>query len=411
MADGNISKIQLPNGNIYDIKDEKVKTVNISGTEQFLVFGARTGTETKMTSVALKYTEDSSIGTLIVGYPNTSGRVQGKIQLNGNSSFTTTIVSSNASAHRTITLPNASGTVALTSDIPTVPSWALASSKPTYTASEVGALPSTTTIPSITLNGSSTTSPSFYAPTTAGIDGYVLTSNGSGAPIWATVAAVGMIEMFAGSVAPNHWLLCDGSAVSRTTYSALFAVIGTTYGGGDGSTTFNLPDLVGRVPIGAGTGSAITSTQHTLGSTGGEETHTLTPEETALKGHTHSLSDHTHTLSSHTHTTTIGSHRHYPYSGSSYKFVQTTSGQTVNAGGISGSGTRVYIAAATSATTNWQSQTGSTDIGNKTSGGPSNNISGVPSDNTSGNVTETNGTAHNIMQPYLSINYIIYAGE
>ena len=63
-------------------------------------------------------------------------------------------------------------------------SWAKASTKPTYTASEVGALPSTTTIPAITLNGSGSTSPSFYAPTTAGTSGYVLKSNGSGAPTW-----------------------------------------------------------------------------------------------------------------------------------------------------------------------------------------------------------------------------------
>src|SRR5215469_16888224 len=48
---------------------------------------------------------------------------------------------------------------------------------------------------------------------------------------------------FAGATAPSGWLMCDGSAVSRTTYSALYAVIGTAYGAGDGSTTFNLPDM------------------------------------------------------------------------------------------------------------------------------------------------------------------------
>lgn len=52
----------------------------------------------------------------------------------------------------------------------------------------------------------------------------------------------GMVSPYAGSVAPAGWLICDGSAISRTTYSALFAVIGTTYGAGDGSTTFNIPD-------------------------------------------------------------------------------------------------------------------------------------------------------------------------
>lgn len=60
---------------------------------------------------------------------------------------------------------------------------------------------------------------------------------------------------YAGSTIPGGWLECDGSAVSRTTYAALFAAIGTTWGVGDGSSTFNLPDLRGRTPIGAGTGT------------------------------------------------------------------------------------------------------------------------------------------------------------
>ena len=62
----------------------------------------------------------------------------------------------------------------------------------------------------------------------------------------------GLISPYAGSSAPTNWLLCDGSAVSRTTYSALFAITSTTYGVGNGSTTFNLPDLRARTPIGIG---------------------------------------------------------------------------------------------------------------------------------------------------------------
>lgn len=65
---------------------------------------------------------------------------------------------------------------------------------------------------------------------------------------------IGTIDVFAKSTVPTaNWLACDGSAVSRTTYAALFAIIGTTFGVGDGSTTFNLPDLRGKSPIGAGT--------------------------------------------------------------------------------------------------------------------------------------------------------------
>ena len=66
---------------------------------------------------------------------------------------------------------------------------------------------------------------------------------------------IGTIKEFAGSSAPTKWLVCNGTAISRTTYSDLFSVIGTTYGAGDGSTTFNIPDFQGRSPKGVGTSS------------------------------------------------------------------------------------------------------------------------------------------------------------
>ena len=69
----------------------------------------------------------------------------------------------------------------------------------------------------------------------------------------------GMLAPYAGKTAPEGWLLCDGSAVSRTAYAALFAVIGTTYGAGNGSTTFTLPDLRGRVAAGANASNALAS--------------------------------------------------------------------------------------------------------------------------------------------------------
>ena len=73
----------------------------------------------------------------------------------------------------------------------------------------------------------------------------------------ATAAPAGRIEAYAGATAPTGYLLCDGTAVSRTTYAALFAITSTTYGVGDGSTTFNVPDLRGRVPVGVGTNAAV----------------------------------------------------------------------------------------------------------------------------------------------------------
>ena len=90
--------------------------------------------------------------------------------------------------------------------------------------------------------------------------------------------------MFAGATAPSGWLICDGSAISRTTYSTLYAVIGTTYGSGDGSTTFNLPDLRGRVAVGVGNGTATGHTNHTLGQKSGNE-------NTIVPYHHHGLHD------------------------------------------------------------------------------------------------------------------------
>jgi microcystin-dependent protein len=111
---------------------------------------------------------------------------------------------------------------------------------------------------------------------------------------------VGIVSPFAGSSAPTGWLLCDGTAISRTTYSALFGVVGTTYGAGDASTTFNVPDLRGRTPIGAGTGAGLTA--RTLGATTGVESVTLTAAQSGLPAHTHTNSAST--------TTTGGSHGH-----------------------------------------------------------------------------------------------------
>jgi hypothetical protein len=87
---------------------------------------------------------------------------------------------------------------------------------------------------------------------------------------------VGEIKALGGSAVPPGTLLCDGSAVSRSTYARLFATIGTTWGAGDNSTTFNLPPP-GVMFIGAGT--AASGTVYTLGQKGGAETHTLATAE------------------------------------------------------------------------------------------------------------------------------------
>ena len=93
----------------------------------------------------------------------------------------------------------------------------------------------------------------------------------------------GSITMYGGSSAPTGYLLCDGSNVSRTTYASLYSAIGTTYGAGDGSTTFAVPNLKGKVPVGRD--SSDTSFD-VLGETGGAKTHTLTVSEMPSHSHT-----------------------------------------------------------------------------------------------------------------------------
>jgi microcystin-dependent protein len=139
--------------------------------------------------------------------------------------------------------------------------------------------------------------------TTAGdILAFISEDSGNWREVWRNVAGgtvvPGTITIDAGTSAPDGWLQCYGQAVSRTTYSAIFSRLSTTYGVGDGSTTFNLPDLRGRVVAGQddmGGSSANRLTNQsggldgdTLGDTGGSETHTLIDAE--LSSHTHTAS-------------------------------------------------------------------------------------------------------------------------
>jgi len=102
---------------------------------------------------------------------------------------------------------------------------------------------------------------------------------------------IGCLLPFAGpGDVPDGYLLADGSEVSRTQYLSLFQILGETWGPGDGSTTFNIPDLRRRVPVGTGTGTAQLGGD--VGDLGGAEDVALT--EAQLRAHSHSLSAHTH---------------------------------------------------------------------------------------------------------------------
>jgi len=117
-----------------------------------------------------------------------------------------------------------------------------------------------------------------------------------GSPLWEGAdVPVGTINMYAGAVAdiPTGWLLCNGAAVSRTTYAQLFAVLDTEYGVGDGSGTFNVPNFVtsNKFPRAATNDAG-------RGTTGGESTHTLTGAESGTSVHTHGITDpgHSHSM-------------------------------------------------------------------------------------------------------------------
>ena len=140
------------------------------------------------------------------------------------------------------------------------------------------------------LLGNGTSAPLTVAP---GTDGNVLTSNGT---TWTSTnpqgVPTGTMLDFGGSSAPTGYLLCDGSNVSRSTQAALFAVLGTAFGAGDGSTTFGLPDFRRKVAVGSG-GTSTATLGNARGNTGGAETHTLSSNE--MPSHTHIQDAHGHT--------------------------------------------------------------------------------------------------------------------
>lgn len=184
------------------------------------------------------------------------------------------------------------------------------------------------------------------------------------------IIPTGGLLAYGGSSAPSGYLLCDGSAVSRSTYAALFSTIGTTYGVGDGSTTFNLPDMRGRHAVGAGTGTGggasgsgaptggSTLTARAAGNWAGEETHTLTTAQ---------MPTHTHTA-----TVTDPGHQHIV--------------KVWNAAG--GNGPFAYNADGTI---------------NVNQAPVESNTTGI----TVSNASSGSGTTHNVMNPFIVTNFII----
>ena len=150
-----------------------------------------------------------------------------------------------------------------------------------------------------------------YTMTTAQCSGrkYVTCPYDTSKVVCDTGAIIGEIRLWAGSSAPKGWKICDGTSLSTTTYSALYAVIGTTYGGS--GSYFYLPNFKGRVPVGVGyaTSSAYT---YSRGSKGGEEKHTLTISEMPSHNHGYTGAYGNGFPDGSGDTTTVGVDRSYP---------------------------------------------------------------------------------------------------
>ena len=217
------------------------------------------------------------------------------------------------------------------------------------------------------------------------------------------IEAVGSIKMFAGSSAPTGWLLCDGSAISRATYADLFGIVGTTYGSGNGSTTFNLPNLKGRVPVGYDSGQ---TEFDTLGETGGAKTHTLTSSE--MPSHTHTQDSHNHTQDAHTHTQ--NSHNHtqdaHTHTQNSHNHTQDSHNHTQDAHQHS-----VSLAKAAGGNAAYFLVSGSGNVDGTTfwTGGFAASTTATNQATTATNQNTGGDGAHNNLQPYIVVNYIIKA--
>ena len=227
---------------------------------------------------------------------------------------------------------------------------------------------------------------------------------------------IGLVQLWPKSTAPNSsWLVCDGSAISRTTYSDLYTVIGVTYGTGDGSTTFNLPDFRARVPVGYNS-SAIDDdsdgsndrSSRSIAATGGAETHELQVSE--LPSHTHSNSLSNTGTDSVAQQTTVDDTGH---------------GHTISPNPHNHRYTSPLIPGTTSARTGenysndvemYPTPNGGTTTSTSLTVNTGNAVLNVtnPTHSHSVNVSLTNaavggGGAHNIIQPFQVINYIILA--
>jgi len=194
----------------------------------------------------------------------------------------------------------------------------------------------------------------------------------------------GSVILYAGASAPTGWAICDGSNVSRATYPSYAAQMATDsypWGAGDGSTTVGIPDFRDQVPVGK-------SATRALGSAGGEATHVLTAAE--MPSHTHTGPSHTHSFSATS--SSAGGHAHT----SLFNFLYDNNTGLDSVWTQQGTaGAQFPVAETGSTITNTVASHTHTVSGTSGAGG------------TGATGSAGSGAAHNIMQPYKAINYII----
>lgn len=223
----------------------------------------------------------------------------------------------------------------------------------------------------------------------------------------------GTIVQYAGASAPSGWVFCDGSAYSRTnaTYTRLFTAIATTFGVGDGSTTFNVPDFRGKFPVAL---SAADSEFNALGETGGTKTETLTVNQ--IPSHTHVQDAHNHTQNSHNHTQDAHNHTQAPHTHTQDSHTHTVFDLTESGGGFANGATDLLIRGVepsagdrgTSSKVNSVTPTiNSTTASNNSTTGTNQAEIAINIATTAVNQTTGGGQSHNNLPPYIAINFII----